>query len=320
MSEKRDRHATRPLRVGLVLGAGGPLGHAYHAGVLHALEHALGWDARLAQLVIGTSAGAQVGALLRAGLAGVDLSARVSGTPLRPEAEEIARHYVRPDHRRPDAAAARSRAPAAPRFLLEALRRPSMLRPGRLVSALLPEGRVRLDPQAEGLRRVFGEVWPDQALWITAVHLDSGERVTFGAPGAPQIDVGTAVTCSGAVPGVHTPVHWEGRRYVDGGVASATHLDLVADQPVDIVVVSSPLSMFGAMRALFGAEVRRVGRKVPVVAFEPWGEALAAMGNNPMAIDRSADVARAAFDTTLRELDRPDKRGLHGLHAPRKGR
>ena len=299
---------TRGLRVALVLGAGGPLGHAYHAGVLRALEHAIGWDARLSDLVVGTSAGAQVGALLRAGLSGADLAARVSGEPLRPEVAEIAQHYVRPDHRHPHPDHPRRRAPAAPRFLLHALSRPSLLRPGRLASALLPEGRVRLDAQAHGLRNVFGHRWPDRALWITAVHLDSGERVAVGAPGAPPIDVGTAVTCSGAVPGVHVPVHWEGRRYVDGGMASATHVDLVADQPVDLVIVSSPLSMFTAMRALLFAEMRRAGLSVPVVAFEPKDGALAAMGNNPMAIERSADVARAAFEATLRDLESPEKK------------
>jgi NTE family protein len=314
MDEKRDgQSATHRLRVGLVLGAGGPLGHAYHAGVLHALERAIGWDARASQLVVGTSAGAQVGALIRAGLRGEDLAARAAGEPLRPEAAEIARHYVRPDHRQPDPTLPKSRAPAAPRFLLEALKRPSLLRPGRLVSALLPPGRVRLDAQAAGLRRVFGETWPERPLWITAVHLDTGERVAFGAPGAPAIDVGTAVTCSGAVPGVHAPVHWEGRRYVDGGMASATHLDLVAGHPVDIVVVSSPLSMFAPMRALLRFEMRRIRGTVPVVAFEPRGDALRAMGNNPMALERSAAVTRAAFETTLRELDSPEKKPLHAL-------
>ena len=49
--------------VGLVLGAGGLVGHAYHAGVLRALsDH--GWDARSAAVVVGTSAGSGVGALL----------------------------------------------------------------------------------------------------------------------------------------------------------------------------------------------------------------------------------------------------------------
>src|SRR5690348_3959752 len=73
------RGAPHRGRIALVLGAGGPVGHAFHAGALSALEHALGWDARSADLVVGTSAGAQVGGLLRAGLHGADLSARVRG-------------------------------------------------------------------------------------------------------------------------------------------------------------------------------------------------------------------------------------------------
>lgn len=312
---KRPKSSTlsRPLRVGLVLGAGGPVGHAFHAGVIRALAQGLGWDAREADLVVGTSAGAQVGALLRAGLSGEDLAARASGQPLRAEAADIARHYVRPSHREPDPSQPRSRAPAAPRFLLEALRRPAHFKAGRLVSALLPEGRVRLDAQAEGLRRVFGERWPERRLWITAIHLDSGERVAFGAPGSPEVDVGTAVACSGAVPGVHTPVRWRGRRYVDGGVASPTHLDLLADGALDLVLVSSPLSMFSAMRALLRSEIRRLERNVPVVAFEPRGEALRVMGLNPMAIERSPSVARAAFEMALKELDAPEKKPLRDL-------
>src|SRR5690349_19155028 len=55
------------VRVGLVLGAGGVVGHAFHAGVLAALEDVAGFDARDADLIVGTSAGSVVGALLRAG-------------------------------------------------------------------------------------------------------------------------------------------------------------------------------------------------------------------------------------------------------------
>jgi predicted acylesterase/phospholipase RssA len=44
-------------RIALVLGAGGVAGGAFHAGALAALHDALGWDARSADLVVGTSAG-----------------------------------------------------------------------------------------------------------------------------------------------------------------------------------------------------------------------------------------------------------------------
>jgi predicted acylesterase/phospholipase RssA len=47
-------------RIAVVLGAGGTVGHAFHAGVLAALSSELGWDARRADLLVGTSAGSIV--------------------------------------------------------------------------------------------------------------------------------------------------------------------------------------------------------------------------------------------------------------------
>lgn len=50
-------------RVGLVLGGGGAVGQAHHAGVLAALEHDLGWDPRTADVIVGTSVGSITGTL-----------------------------------------------------------------------------------------------------------------------------------------------------------------------------------------------------------------------------------------------------------------
>src|SRR5436305_14535293 len=68
-------------RVGLVLGAGGPVGHAFHSGVLAALAEG-GWDARDAAVIVGTSIGAVTGAFLRAGISPADLYARATGRPM----------------------------------------------------------------------------------------------------------------------------------------------------------------------------------------------------------------------------------------------
>ena len=71
-SRRRDG---RVPRIGLVLGAGGVVGHAFHAGVLAAVAEATGWDPREADVIVGTSAGSVVGALLRAGASAPDLVA-----------------------------------------------------------------------------------------------------------------------------------------------------------------------------------------------------------------------------------------------------
>lgn len=286
-----------------MLGAGGPVGHAYHSGVVRALEEAFHWDAREADLIVGTSAGAQVGALLRAGLSGPDLAARVAGEALSDDAHRIAQHFVRPCPKTSNRDTRRSFLPASPSLFLASLRRPGLFSFGRLLSALLPTGRVCLRPQSEGLRRIFGERWPDRQLWIPSVHLDSGKRVVFGSEDAPMIDVGTAVACSGAVPGVHRPVEWQGLRYVDGGMASATSLDILDEAPVDLVIVSAPLSMYSVMRKRLWRKIRKLERHRPVVALEPSREVMAAMGKNPMAIERAPYVARIAYESTLRELE-----------------
>ena len=61
--------------IGLVLGAGGLTGQAYHAGVLAGIEAATEWDPRTASLIVGTSAGSAVGMYLRLGLSAVDFAA-----------------------------------------------------------------------------------------------------------------------------------------------------------------------------------------------------------------------------------------------------
>ena len=76
-------------RVGLVLGGGGAVGAAFHAGALAAFEHDLGWDARRAEVIVGTSAGSIAGALLRLDVPPTDLAAIAVGAPARHASSEI---------------------------------------------------------------------------------------------------------------------------------------------------------------------------------------------------------------------------------------
>jgi NTE family protein len=55
------------MRIGLVLGAGGTVGLAWHAGVLRALEQVGGVVPDDADLIVGTSAGSVAAAYMRSG-------------------------------------------------------------------------------------------------------------------------------------------------------------------------------------------------------------------------------------------------------------
>lgn len=278
------------------------MGLAYHAGVLAALEVAWGWDVRRTRLIIGTSAGACAGAMLRAGLTGRDLLDFVLGRPLRPIARDVTTRI-----RRPEAPQARPRGwyrPAEPRYLWHSARRPWAARPGRMVAAVLPRGAGCLEAYAGGFREVFGGGWPSDALWIPAVRLRDGKLAVFGHPTGPEVDVGTAVASSSAVPGVWKPVEIERDAYVDGGIASTAHVRLASDMPeISVAVLSSPLSRMPGVRSMLRSELRAVGREgLEVLRLEPGPGTVEAMGWNPMNRARALAVARVAYDETLVRL------------------
>ncbi len=306
-------------RVGLVLGGGGVVGGAFHAGVLAALECALHWDARKATVVVGTSAGAMSGALLRAGLAPSDLLARATGQPLSPEGTRLtARLGAPPAPPRLDFDLGRLRSgPAAPRLLAAAARWPWRVRPGALLAAALPEGRTPTDALAGVFSQLFREGWPSAALWLCAVSLRDGRRAVFGRGPEPPPAVGAAVAASCAIPGVFAPVEIAGVRYVDGGVHSPTNADVLRTEKLDLVLVSSPMSASGRgqgarpdvgmrqwsrlrLRAE-SARLRAVG--IPVVRFEPTAEDLRVMALDPLDPERRAPVARHVFERTLASLE-----------------
>jgi NTE family protein len=315
---------TTVVRIGLVLGAGGAVGHAFHAGVLAGITEATGWDARDAEVIVGTSAGSVVGALLRAGTPTVDLAARSMGAALSDEGRRI---VARAESARYDLPHIPARRPArswrgasAPSALVRAALQPWNARPAALVAAALPEGDVPTELVSSGLRPLFTE-WPHRTLWIVAVDLVRGRRVTFGREGAPAVaDVATAVAASCAIPAFFAPVSIDGIRYVDGGVHSATNADLLADLELDLVVVSSPMSIartnprFAAdqparrlARYQLAREATRIrGAGTPVLTFQPTGEDLSVMGLNAMDSSRGAEVTRQALDSTRRRLARAD--------------
>jgi NTE family protein len=194
-----------------------------------------------------------------------------------------------------------------------------------LAAALLPEGTVSTDLIADGIGALLPDVWPPDPLWICAVRQSDGRRVVFGR-GARRPRVADAVAASCAIPGFFAPVAIDGQAYLDGGVHSPTNADVVRDEELDLVIVSSPMSRRGRrprlspdqpMRiwagALLDAEVRRLRRRgATVVAFQPDEVVLASMGLNPMDPSRRGSIAEAAYAATRQRLESTDLAGRLG--------
>lgn len=295
-------------RTGLVLGAGGIVGQAYHAGVLAALERELGWDPRRAELIVGSSAGSVTGAALRLGVAASDLAARTTGDTVSPAGAAFFAAVDGADEALP--------APSpgdllhgwhlpSPALLARTLRRPWALRASAAASTILPSGRFDLRERTRVLD-TLGHSWPP-GLWICAARQDDGRRVVFGRPGAPYARLSDGVAASCAIPSYFAPVPIGTRRYMDGGVHSPTNADVLRHAGLDVVIVVSPMSAaHGSSRSADAgvrwAAHRRLEREIgrlraqgtEVVRFEPGPAALAVMGLNAMAEDRSAEVADVA--------------------------
>jgi NTE family protein len=306
-------------RIGLVLGAGGSIGHAFHAGVLAALAET-GWDPRTAEVIVGTSAGSVVAAYLRAGLSAPDLAAASLRRPLSAAGARLLARAGRgsaletPGIQHADIPGG----PAAAELLL----RPWGVRLGTLAAALMPAGKVSTEPIMAQARAIYGDAWPQAPTWICAARLDDGRLVAFGRPDAPPATMAEAVAASCAIPAYFQPVLIGGRRYVDGGSHSVTNADLVAGLGLDLVIVSCPmggtrdavamgwdLPVRGAVRARLAAEVGSVRRAgTPVLTLQPTREVRAAMGSNPMDAGRGPAVTEAARRATADRLAHEDVR------------
>jgi NTE family protein len=312
-----------PPRVGLVLGAGGVTGGAFHAGVLAAIEEETGWDPRRAVHLVGTSAGSISAASLRAGLSAGDLLARTEGRPLSAEGARLMRD-VGPIRRPPSARPARQPRSAASlaASLAGAATRPFASMPWARLAGMMPEGSVSTDVISSSIEGFFPEQWPEAPMWFCAVRQRDGRRVVFGRDSRPPVPDAVAASC--AIPGFFRPVTIDGELYIDGGVHSPTNADVLLDvrSELDLVIVSSPMSISGSSlrmsidqptrrwsRTLLNSEsIRLRGRGLPVVAFQPTADDAAVMGPNAMDPARRVPVARQARQSAGRRLARDDTR------------
>lgn len=289
----------------LVIGCGGTLGFAWTAAMLAELERQ-GWDPRTADVLVGTSAGAELVALLGAGVSG----AAIDDT----SDPRVAAHLSSPG--------APGAMPGLPRPSLPALglTRAALTRRTDLLAGLaglLPRGNGDagwLHALGEALAGPDG--WVEHpATWLVAADARTGERLPLGRDGAPRPHLGEAIAASWAIPGWFPPVDVGGRALLDGGAVSPTSADLllpeVLDGRIDEVVVVAPMSSRGGAPARGAARLerllrypmtRRLDREVAalraagarVSRIEPTPADLAAMGANFMDASRLVEVRETA--------------------------
>ncbi|WP_327131196.1 patatin-like phospholipase family protein [Streptomyces sp. NBC_01343] len=259
----------------LVLGGGGLTGVGWEAGILYGLAEA-GVDLTAADLVVGTSAGSVVGAQLTSGLLSPrELYERQLGDPAGEVAARlgtglIARYAV---------AMVRSRDPKAYRRRVGAL-------------ALAADTGEEAERRKVLEARLVSHAWPGRRLVVTAVDALTGELAAFDREsGAGLVD---AVSASCAVPGVWPPVTVGGRRFIDGGIRSATNADLASG--CARVVILAPMALGSGLvpsPAAQAARLREAGARVLLIT--PSAQARKAFGRNVLDPARRDPAARAGL-------------------------
>ncbi|MEV0753336.1 patatin-like phospholipase family protein [Streptosporangium sp. NPDC050280] len=241
----------------LVLGGGGVAGIAWEAGIVTGLRRA-GIELGEADLIIGTSAGSVVGTLVATE---ADLESSVG---------------VQADTEVPNVSTASAVDMEAVMAAFGVLYDPSL----EPLEARRRVGEMALAVKDTGARietignRLPVKEWPERRLLITAVDAGTGEFVVWERDsGAPLV---AAVASSCAVPCVFPPVEIGGRRYMDGGVRSATNADLAAGSSA--VVLLEPLAHVSP-RSRLEAELAELG-EATVAHVVPDEASVAVFGTN----------------------------------------
>lgn len=242
-------------RVGLVLGGGGITGAAYEIAALMAIRMATEWDPNQADVVVGTSSGAFVSALVRH--RALTLDSLVLPTDDREDvAERIRSHVYFKDS-----------STSVGKWVRYGLV-PGVRKPG-LTMFLGSPARYSAAGIGDWVTSHIGEPaassWPTAPTAIVAYELEKRRRTAFGTDDAPDVGLSDAVAASSAVPLVFRPYPIDGRLYVDGGVSSGTHADILLghDEPLDLVLVIAPMAAeVQRRRALFHEKMfDRVGMR-----------------------------------------------------------
>lgn len=298
-----------------MLGGGGITGAAYEMAALMSIRIATGWDPDDADVVVGTSSGAFVSALVRNHALTLD-SLVLHDDDREDVAERIRSHVYTKGNR------------VGVRKWVRYGIVPGVKRPGltMFLGSPAPYSAVGI---GEWVTHHIGEraadSWPSKPTAIVAYDMTSGTRAAFGTDEAPTVSLADAVAASSAVPLIFRPYPIDETLYVDGGVSSGTHADVVLGHPesLDLVLVIAPMAAeVNRQRAMFHEKMfDRVGIRsltheiemiketwphCDVVTLSPSPSVQNAMRPNPMDTSRAVATFTRTLISMKRTLARSD--------------
>lgn len=279
-----------------------------------ALQLATGWDPDQADVVVGTSSGSFVTALVRNRALTLD-------SIVQPDDDRaaVARRIRTHLYQKGESAGVGN-------WVRHGLS-PGLRRPGLTMFLGTPapyHARGLADWVGAQIGESAATSWPAKPTAIVAYDIEARQRSIFGSAGAPDVGLADAVAASAAIPLLFNPYPIDGRLYVDGGVASGTHADLVLGhhEPLDLVMVVAPLAAeIQRKRARFHEKMfDRVGRRsldeetamirgawphCEVVPLTPSPSVQNAMRPNPMDANRAVPTFMRTLISMKRKLASP---------------
>lgn len=302
-------------RVGLVLGGGGVTGAAYEMAALMSLRIATDWDPNEADVIVGTSSGAFTAALVRH--EALTLDSLVLPTDERQDVANRIRDHVY----------AKGQSAPLGQWMRHGLV-PGVRKLGlsMFLGSPAPYSAAGIGEWvAAHIGQEAASTWPDKPTALVAYDIKKGRRTAFGTDAAPDVAIADAVSASSAVPLIFKPHRIGDHLYVDGGVASGTHADLVLGhpEPLDLILVIAPMAaeiqrrrarfhekMFDrvGMKALSNEleTIRQAWPDVEIVTLAPSPSVQNSMRPNPMDTSRAVATFMRTLISMKRTLGRLD--------------
>jgi len=137
-------------------------------------------------------------------------------------------------------------APIVGAFLSRRFPMPHYYLPSGMFDNATIEAYLRKNLEHNGLPNDFRSFYrhTEKELYITAMNLDTAERVVFGYDEDTSLTVAEAVQASTALPAFYKPARLNGVDYVDGGVRRTASIDVAIEHHADLIICYNPFRPF----------------------------------------------------------------------------